>query len=78
MIRQLTSASPCKYLHNYYKKKLCKIFSKERKEKKLNCISCQIFMFHFFTIFNWADDIFVKIQLEYSTKVILTSLYLLF
>ena len=33
MIRQPPSAGLCKYLHNYDKKRLCKIFAKERKEK---------------------------------------------
>ena len=33
MIRQSFSAGPCKYLHNLNKKKLCKIFAKERKGK---------------------------------------------
>ena len=33
MIRQSSSAGPCKYLHNQ-NKKLCKIFAKERREKK--------------------------------------------
>ena len=32
MIRQSSSAGPCKYLHNY-DEKLCKIFAKERKKK---------------------------------------------
>ena len=32
MIRQSSSAGPCKYLHNYCKKKLCKIFAKEIKD----------------------------------------------
>ena len=31
MIRQLSSAGPCKYLHNYYKKTV-KSFCKTRKE----------------------------------------------
>ena len=36
MIRQSSSAGPCKYLHNYYiKKRLCKNFAKEKREKKL-------------------------------------------
>ena len=33
MIRQSSSAGPCKYLHNQ-NKKLCKIFAKERRKKK--------------------------------------------
>ena len=33
MIRQSSSAGPCKYLHNE-NKKLCKIFAKERRKKK--------------------------------------------
>ena len=32
---QSSPAGPCKYLHNNDKKKLCKIFAKERKEKNL-------------------------------------------
>ena len=32
MIRQSSSAGPCKYLHNQ-NKKLCKIFAKERRKK---------------------------------------------
>ena len=35
MMRQSSSAGPCKYLHNYYiKKRLCKNFAKEKREKK--------------------------------------------
>ena len=33
MLRQSSSAGPCKYLHNY-NKNLCKIFAKERRKKK--------------------------------------------
>ena len=35
MIRQSSSAGPCKYLNNNYKKKLCKIFCKIKKGKKI-------------------------------------------
>ena len=33
MIRQLSSAGPCKYLHNYYKKSYVKFLQKKEKKK---------------------------------------------